>query len=186
VIPFPLADGGDGTAHILTLHNHGRMISVTVSNPVFEPVEAAYGISGDGSTAYMEMAAASGLRLLPPDKQNCFHTSTYGTGEMIRDAIQRGMRKIILGIGGSATNDAGIGMAAALGYRFLDNRGNILEPVGRNLVKIKTIDRSGISFQPGECEVLVACDVDNPLYGPRGAAYVYGPRKEPRPKSFTS
>jgi len=184
VIPFPLADGGDGTARILTLHNHGRMIRVTVNNPVFEQVEAEYGISGDGRTAFMEMASASGLRLLTPDKQNCFHTSTLGTGEMLSDALGRGVKKIILGIGGSATNDAGIGMATALGYRFLDHQGNRLDPVGRNLIDIRTIDRSGIMFAPGSVEVLVACDVDNPLYGPHGAAYVYGPQKGASPEEL--
>lgn len=184
VIRFPLADGGDGTARILALHNHGCMVKIRVNNPVFEPVEAEYGISGDGRTAYLEMSAASGLRVVAPEKQNCCHTSTYGTGELILDAMCRGARRIIMGIGGSATNDAGIGMAAALGFRFLDEQGRILEPVGRNLVRINRIDASLIPKTNHAAEVLVACDVDNPLYGERGAAYVYGPQKGASPEEL--
>ncbi len=177
IISFPLADGGDGTARILTLHNDGQLVSITVNNPVFEPVEAEYGISGDGQTAYIEMSAASGLRVLAPEKQNCYHTSTHGTGEMIQDAMKRGVFRIIMGIGGSATNDAGIGMASALGYHFLDEEGKILDPVGKNLIRICRIDTSQVPKIFDMVDVQVACDVDNPLYGERGAAYVYGPQK---------
>jgi glycerate kinase len=184
VICFPLADGGDGTARILTLHNHGRMVKIRVNNPVFEPVEAQYGLSGDGLTAFVEMSAASGLRVLAPEKQNCFHTSTYGTGELILDALRRGACRIIMGIGGSATNDAGIGMAAALGYRFLDEQGRTLDPVGRNLAVISRIDASQVPETNHPSEVQVACDVDNPLYGKRGAAYVYGPQKGASPEEL--
>ena len=181
VICFPLADGGDGTARILALNNHGNMVKVRVNNPVFEPVEAEYGISGDGLTAFLEMSAASGLRVLAREKQNCFHTSTYGTGELILDALRRGAHRVIMGIGGSATNDAGIGMAAALGFRFLDEQGRTLDPVGRNLARISRIDASQVPERNYPVEVLVACDVDNPLFGPRGAAFVYGPQKGASP-----
>jgi glycerate kinase len=176
-ISFPLADGGEGTARILTLHNKGKPVRITVNNPVFEPVGAEYGISGDGQTAFIEMAAASGLRLLPSEHRNCCNTSTLGTGEMVLDALNRGVSRIIMGIGGSATNDAGTGMAAALGFRFLDEDGKVLEPVGRNLIRISRIDTSHAPKIFDMVDVQVACDVDNPLYGKRGAAWVYGPQK---------
>lgn len=181
-IPFPLADGGEGSARILTIHNRGTMVRATVSNPLFKPVEAEYGISGDGRSAFLEMAAASGLHLLDPGKRNCYHTTSYGTGELIVDALNRGVKNIVLGLGGSATNDAGMGMAAALGYRFLDKDGNELEPVGRNLAGIDRIDPSNAFSGLTRPDVRVACDVDNPLYGSDGAAHVYGPQKGASPQ----
>ena len=176
-IKFPLADGGDGTAAILTKHLHGEFFPVKVHNPLFEIIEASYGYSESGRTAFIEMSAASGLRLIPAEKQNPLNTSTLGTGEMIMDAIRHGAEKIILGIGGSATNDAGIGMAAALGFRFLDHDGNELKPVGANLEFIQSIDDSTLHYNLAGVDVQVACDVDNPLTGKRGAAWVYGPQK---------
>jgi glycerate kinase len=182
VIPFPLADGGDGTARILTRHMKGRMVETIVHDPLLRSITATYGISGDGQSAFLEMSAASGLRLLSGEERDCTKTTSLGTGELIRDAIHRGASRILLGIGGSATNDAGTGMAAALGYRFFDKHGNPLEPVGKNLVHITEINDSGLLFLPDEMEVKVACDVDNPLYGKNGAAYIYAPQKGASPE----
>lgn len=174
---FPLADGGEGTAEILTWHSRGRRIGLEVSGPLFRPVAAAYGFSGDGQTAFIEMAAASGLPLLNPDERNPLLTTTFGTGELIRDAIGRGARRILLGIGGSATNDAGLGMAAALGYQFLDENEEALPPVGASLGRVRGIDGSRAWFSPESVKVEVLCDVDNPLYGEQGAAFIYAPQK---------
>jgi glycerate 2-kinase len=182
-IQFPLADGGDGTAALLTKHFKGEFIRIEVHNPLFEIIEASYGYSASSRTAFIEMSAASGLRLIPVEKRNPLNTSTLGTGEMIIDAIHHGAEKIILGIGGSATNDAGIGMAAAMGFRFIDRNGNELKPVGANLESIQTIDDSTRSFNPAGINVQVACDVDNPLYGKKGAAYLYGPQKGATPET---
>ena len=174
---FPMADGGEGTSDILTFHFGGRKVELLVSDPLWRKVKAEYGISSDGSHAFIEMAQASGLHLLKPHERNCLHTTTFGTGELIRDAISKGVQKIVLGIGGSATNDAGIGMAAALGYRFLDASGNMLNPVGKNLLEIATIIDEDVLFNSDKLEILVACDVENRLYGSEGAAYVFGPQK---------
>jgi len=174
---FPLGDGGEGTADILTYHHSGHIISQEVSNPVGKPVNGHYGLSPDGRTAYIEMAAASGLQLLSPEERNPLQTSTYGTGELIVDALRRGARRILLCIGGSATNDGGAGMAAALGYRFLDEQGKALFPRGDNLEAIALIDKSGRIPTLDQVSFEVLCDVDNPLTGPRGAAEVYAPQK---------
>lgn len=176
-LSFPLADGGEGTAQILTNHFKGVFQTITVQNPTFSPIEAQYGISSDKKLAFIDMAVASGLELLTPEKRNCYTTTTYGTGELIKDAIEKGVQTIILGIGSSATNDAGIGMAAALGYRFLDQNDDPVIPIGEYLRKIKKIDTSQVHSQLEKVNFIVACDVDNPLYGPNGAAYVYGPQK---------
>jgi glycerate kinase len=177
IIQCPLADGGEGTAEILTYHTQGKTITKEVNDPLMRPVEALFGISGDGTTAFIEMAVASGLYLLKAEERNCLYTTTYGTGELILEAIHRGVRKIILGIGGSATNDCGMGMAAALGYRFLDKDDKQLEPVGENLQYVTKVDDSGLKFNHEALEVNIACDVDNPLYGENGAAWIYGPQK---------
>ncbi|MCO6492528.1 MAG: glycerate kinase [Phaeodactylibacter sp.] len=174
---FPMADGGEGTAEILTYHSRGERIEKEVNDPLFRPVNAGYGLSGDGKTAFIEMAAASGLPLLKQDERSALKTTTFGTGELILDAIQRGAGKILLGIGGSATNDAGMGMAAALGYRFFDKAGERLAATGENLSKVASIDSSHLQFRPEEVKVEVLCDVDNPLFGEKGAAHVYAPQK---------
>jgi len=170
---FPLADGGEGTAQILTFHSGGQQIQCLVKDPLFRPVQASYGLSGNGETAFIEMAQASGLQLLEPEARNPLYTTTYGTGELISDALQRGVRNIVLGIGGSATNDGGMGMAAALGLAFLNAQGHPLEPVGKNLSEVQRITgRLNLNAR-----VEVICDVDNPLCGPTGAAQVYAPQK---------
>lgn len=176
-IVFPLADGGEGTAEILTFHNEGQTIELKVNDPLLRPVTATYGLSADGLTAYIDMAQASGLQLLKNDERNPLQTSTYGTGELILDAVRRGARRLLLGIGGSATNDCGMGMAAALGYRFLDEAGRQCAPIGQALERIHCIDDEQRKIQPEALEVTVLCDVDNPLFGPRGAAHVYAPQK---------
>jgi glycerate kinase len=177
IIKLPLADGGEGTAEILTYHTAGKTITKTVKDPLMRPVEASFGMSGDGQTAFIEMAVASGLYLLKPEERNCLYTTTFGTGELILAALREGAKKIILGIGGSATNDCGMGMATALGYKFLDSNGKELEPVGENLQYVAEITDSALKFNPHEVEVKIACDVDNPLYGENGAAWIYGPQK---------
>ncbi len=176
-IIFPLADGGEGTAGILTFHNDGQIVEREVNGPLFRPVIASYGLSADGATAYIDMAEASGLQLLQPDERDPLKTSTYGTGELVLDAVQRGARRLLLGIGGSATNDAGMGMAAALGYRFFDEAGRELSPTGQSLERVRRIDDEHLKVDPSRLEVTVLCDVDNPLFGLRGAAHVYAPQK---------
>lgn len=174
---IPLADGGEGTCEILTENSGGSIISVEVSDPLFRKTIASYGISGDGATAFIEMARASGLQLLSKEEQNPLKTSTYGTGELIKDAINRGVKKIILAIGGSATNDAGMGMAAALGINFTNKNGETLEPIGRNLTHIHAIDFKESMPLKHNIQVIVLCDVTNELYGVNGAAFVYAPQK---------
>lgn len=168
----PMADGGEGmTASYLRIAG-GREVRVTVSGPLGDPVEAVYGILPDGS-AVMEMAAAAGLPLTG-GRLDPLRATTYGVGEMILDAARRGISRILLGLGGSATNDCGIGMAAALGYRFLDEAGEPLEPLAGNLGRIASIQAPD---DPPLVELRAACDVDNPLLGPDGATYTFGPQK---------
>ncbi|AQG77961.1 glycerate kinase [Spirosoma montaniterrae] len=176
VTALPLADGGEGTAQVLTEATEGIWHTATVYDPLGRSVEAGFGISGDGTTAFIEMALASGLGLLKTEERNPLYTSTYGTGELIREAAKKGVQKIVLGIGGSATTDAGIGMAAALGWQFLDANGQLLEPTGANLLHIAQLIRPDTNIADG-IRVAVACDVTNPLFGPEGAAYIYGPQK---------
>lgn len=173
----PLADGGEGTCDLLTEWSGGARIEMRVQGPLLTPVAAHYGLSKSGDTAFIEMAVASGLALLTAEERNPLLTSTVGTGELIADALSRGVGKIVLGIGGSATVDAGIGMASALGYRFLDSDGEQLKPVGENLIHIRSIDAGGVSPLLRNVAVVTLCDVTNPLSGPDGAAYVYGPQK---------
>lgn len=171
---FPLADGGEGTSSIFLYHSQGKQISVQVHDPLFRKITAHYGVSEDEKTAFIEMATASGLELLSPDERNPLLTTSFGTGELIKDAIQKGVPKILLAIGGSATNDAGMGMAAALGYQFLDTNGQNLLPIGEHLNQVAQIIPPNTLFLP---EIEVICDVKNPLFGPQGAAYVYAPQK---------
>lgn len=185
--PFPLADGGEGTVEILKEHLNGEEVTVEVEDPLGRPVRATYLLSADRKTAYVEMAQASGLPLLQEEERNPLHTSTFGTGQLIRHAVaERGARHIFLGIGGSATNDMGIGLAAALGYRFLDDNGQVLKPVGRNLEAIQRVDRTSRLPELDEVHCTVLCDVDNPLYGPKGAAHIYGPQKGASPEEVVS
>ncbi|MAX70893.1 MAG: glycerate kinase [Flavobacteriaceae bacterium] len=177
VLNVPLADGGDSTIEVVNYYLNGDTIEVEVNNPVFNKVKANYLYAQASKTAFIEMAEASGLKLLKSHEQNCRHTSTFGTGQLILDAINKGAKHIILGIGGSATNDCGIGMATALGYRFLDETNTEVKPIGNELIKIKTIDDSNVDPRLKSVAIQIACDVTNPLYGLNGAAYVYAKQK---------
>ncbi len=179
----PLADGGEGTVSALVAATGGRLVTRDVSGPLGEPTSAAFGMLGDGKTAVLEMAAASGLTLIAPAARNPLLTTTFGTGELMRAALDLGAEKLIIGIGGSATTDGGAGMAQALGARMLDRAGvAIPRATGGRLCEIARIDGSGLDARLASTEVVVACDVDNPLYGERGAAAVYGPQKGATPQ----
>lgn len=177
ILNLPLSDGGDGTIEILEYHLKGELINLEVNDPLFRTTKASYLYIDNIKTAFIEMAAASGLALLKAEEQNCYYTTTIGTGEVILDAIKRGVKTIILGIGGSATNDCGVGMAAALGYKFIDKNGFELSPIGKNLSKIHHIKTDNVIGNLNDIEFKVACDVKNPLHGLQGAAYIYGPQK---------
>ncbi len=181
IIKVPMADGGEGTVQSLVDATGGRIVKRIVTGPLGDKVEAQFGILGDGRTAVIEMASASGLPLVPPDKRNPMVTTTYGTGELIKAALDMGCRKFIIGIGGSATNDGGGGMAQALGVKLLDEEGNDIPFGGGGLLKLDRIDISTLDPRIAESEIVVACDVDNPLTGPRGAARVYSPQKGATP-----
>ena len=173
----PVADGGDGTLDALVDATQGRTFSSRVSGPTRRRVRARWGVMGDGKTAVIEMAQASGLALLPYKDRNPRHTTTYGTGQLIKRAIDQGYRRIIVGMGGSATNDGGAGMAWALGARFYDERGRPLPPGGAALSRLSAIDVSGLHPALKQTEIIAASDVENPLCGPEGASAVYGPQK---------
>lgn len=177
IVKVPIADGGEGTIEALVEGTKGHFVEITVANPILLPIKAKYGILGDQKTAVIEMATASGLPLVPIDKRNPMETTTFGTGEMIKDAITKGCREFLIGIGGSATNDGGIGMMKALGVKFYDENNIELGHGGKQLSKIKKIDISELLPELKECKFLVACDVDNPFYGLNGAAHVYGKQK---------
>lgn len=182
IIKVPIADGGEGTVEALVTATGGQIVTREVVGPLGEPVMAHWGVLGDGDTAVIEMAAASGLTLVPKEKRDPRIATTYGTGQLIKTVLDRGIRKIIIGIGGSATNDGGTGMAKALGARFLDASGQELPPGGAALAKLAKIDLSGLDERLRTTTILVACDVDNPLCGPRGASAVYGPQKGATPE----
>jgi glycerate kinase len=173
----PLADGGEGTFEILVARFEGHIKKVSVLDPLHRPIIAEYGLSKDGTQAFIEMAKASGLQLLKEDERNPLFCSSIGTGQLILDALNEGVTHITLGIGGSATNDAGIGLAHALGYRFLTREKESLKPIGKSLSEIDVIDDTHRDGRLRQVKFTVLCDVDNPLYGPNGAAYVYGPQK---------
>lgn len=174
---FPLADGGDGTTDVLRYHLGGRVEELMVHDPLMRPVQSSYLITADGKTAFIEMARASGLVLLKPLEQNPLHTTTYGTGELIRDALTKGATHICLGIGGSATNDGGTGALAALGVRFLNKDGSAFIPTGGTLEQIAEIDLSALSGRLKDAKIIALCDVTNPFTGTQGAAQVYAPQK---------
>jgi glycerate kinase len=174
---IPLADGGEGTVASMVDATGGKLKRVKVNDPLMRSVDSFYGILGDKKTALIEMAAASGLELLNSRDRNPWITSTFGTGELIKYAMDEGCKKIIVGIGGSATNDGGMGAAMALGIKFLDKHGNELAPGGGSLGDLESIDNSGIDIRIRETGIYVACDVTNPLTGKNGASYIFGPQK---------
>ena len=172
----PMADGGEGTVEAFLTAIPGQEISCRAHDALGRPIDSFYGIV-DGDRAVIEMAAASGLPLLQDNERNPLLSSTYGTGELLLDAARKGCKRFIVGIGGSATNDGGAGMAQALGARFLDAQGKELPPGGAALARLARIDMSGFTHLLDGCEILVACDVDNPLCGPQGASAIFGPQK---------
>ena len=176
-LKIPVADGGEGTVQAMIDASGGRLVQLRVRGPLGEPVDAFYGIMGDGATAVIEMAAASGLELVPAARRDPLRTTSYGTGELIRDALDAGARRFVLGVGGSATNDGGAGMLQALGGRLLDAAGVELAPGGAALGALHKIDLSGLDARINECVFDVACDVSNPLVGPQGASHIFGPQK---------
>ena len=173
----PVADGGDGTLHALVDGTGGQTFKSKVRGPLGLPIEASWGVMGDGVTAVIEMARPSGLALLPPERRDPRVTTTWGTGEIIREALEKGFKRIIVGLGGSATNDGGAGMAGALGVRFLDSQGRELVMGGAALADLDRIDLSGLHPVLRDAVVVGATDVTNPLCGPTGASVVYGPQK---------
>lgn len=174
---IPVADGGEGTVNALVAATGGTIQYCTVTGPLGKPLSAFFGITGDNQTAIIEMAAASGLEHVHSSKRNPLMTTSYGTGELILAALGEGVRHIILGIGGSATVDGGIGMIQALGGRFLDEKGNDLAYGGSSLAQLTHLDMSQLDPRLQACRIEVACDVDNPLTGPQGAARIFGPQK---------
>ena len=182
VIKVPIADGGEGTVEALVTATNGQIIYQDVIGPLGCTISSYWGILGDGETAVIEMAAASGLPLVPNEKRDPRVTTTYGTGQLIKAALDRGLKKIIIGIGGSATNDGGCGMAQALGGKFLDANGQELSYGGAALAKLNKVDLSDMDVRLASTVIIVACDVDNPLCGPKGATAVYGPQKGASPE----
>lgn len=182
---LPMADGGEGFVQTMISAVGGKKVSLPVLDPLGKEITGFYGVLNDNTTAVIEMAAASGIELLKPEERNPLQTSTYGTGQLMIDAINKGCKKIIIGIGGSATNDGGIGMAKALGYKFLDHNDNELPEGGGSIGTLKRIDISGKINGLNNIEVLVACDVNNPLTGMHGASAVFGPQKGATPEMVT-
>jgi glycerate kinase len=177
IVALPLADGGEGTCELLTTFSGGTMIKVPVRDPLARTINSEFGISSDGCIAFLEMATASGLQLLKKEERNPLLTTTLGTGDLIRHALDRGVEQIIMGVGGSATNDGGMGMAESLGVVFYDVSGNKLAGNGENLSRIHSLDSSGVHPRLADVNFTIFCDVDNPLHGPNGAAYIFSPQK---------
>ncbi|MGF1876041.1 glycerate kinase [Photobacterium frigidiphilum] len=178
---LPMADGGEGTVQSLVDATDGTIIEHTVTGPLGEKVKGFYGLMGDGKTAIIEMAAASGLHLVSAEKRNPLLTTSFGTGELIKAVLDQGVEHIIVGIGGSATNDGGLGMAQALGIKMLNAQGNELGYGGGELAQLARIDMSGIDPRLAKVKLEVACDVDNPLCGLKGASHIFGPQKGATP-----
>lgn len=177
IIKVPMADGGEGTVQSLVDATGGELVSLKVKGPLLNEVNSFYGILGDKKTAVIEMAAASGLPLISKEERNPLKTTTYGTGELIKHALDRGCRNFIIGIGGSATNDGGAGMLQALGVKLLDKWDKEIDFAGKGLLDLHKIDVSNMDERIIECSITAACDVTNPLCGPSGASAVFGPQK---------
>ncbi|MEL4012666.1 glycerate kinase [Dryocola clanedunensis] len=181
-VKLPVADGGEGTVEAMVAATEGSIVEVEVTGPLGKPVDAFYGLSGDGKSAFIEMAAASGLEQVPAAQRNPLLTTSWGTGELIRHALDGGVKHIIIGIGGSATNDGGIGMVQALGAKLVDKQGQALGYGGGELEKLAGIDIGELDKRLQECRIEVACDVTNPLTGEDGASAVFGPQKGATPE----
>ncbi|NPA45088.1 MAG: glycerate kinase [Chlorobi bacterium] len=174
---LPIADGGEGTSEILSVFFNAKKVNITVNNPIFNKIKTHYYFSDKNKTAIIDLASASGLQLLKKIEQKPMQTSSFGTGEIILDALNKGAKKIIIGLGGSATNDCGIGAANALGYKFLNSKGVELKAIGKNLINISKIDNSNVTPLLKEVEIIALYDVKNKLYGKNGAAYVFAKQK---------
>jgi glycerate kinase len=181
IVKVPIADGGDGTLEAIVAGTRGKICRAKVLDPLGRPITAEYGITGDEKTAIVEMSRASGLALVPPHKRNPMRTTSYGTGELIKAALRRRVQNILLGIGGSATVDGGLGALQALGVDLLDKKGQPVAPGGDGLLSLSHIDLKRLDPQLRQVHLLVACDVDNPLTGPKGSAAVFGPQKGATP-----
>lgn len=181
VVKIPMADGGEGTVEAMVAATQGRIVTLSVTGPLGEPVEAFYGLSGDEKQAFIEMAAASGLESVPTARRDPRITTSWGTGELIRHALDAGVRHIIIGLGGSATNDGGAGMVQALGAGLLDAQGEQIAGGGEALSQLERIDTRRLDLRLAECRIEVACDVTNPLTGEEGATAVFGPQKGATP-----
>ncbi len=184
VIQIPISDGGEGLLATLLPLFKAQKRTISVHGPLMELIQGEYGISYDGKTALIEMANVSGLPLVPKEKRDPMYTTSYGTGELIYDALEQGCRNFIIGIGGSATNDAGLGMLQALGFRFLDKEGNLLGTGGQILSKVAQIDKSKIHPALATAHFTIACDVENPFCGPNGAAYIFAAQKGATPETI--
>lgn len=185
-VKIPVADGGEGTVEAMVAATQGRVIPVKVTGPLGEPVAGFYGVSGDEQCAFIEMAAASGLELLSPAQRNPLKTTSWGTGELIRHALDLGVRRIIIGLGGSATNDGGAGMVQALGAKLLTDEHQQIGQGGAELAALMKIDISELDSRLADCQIDVACDVTNPLTGEEGASAVFGPQKGATPEMVTN
>ncbi|EME8860478.1 glycerate kinase [Enterobacter mori] len=185
-VKLPVADGGEGTVEAMVAATQGRIIHVPVTGPLGEPVEGFYGLSGDDQSAFIEMAAASGLELVPPSQRNPLKTTSWGTGELIRHALDAGVKHIIIGIGGSATNDGGAGMVQALGAKLLNAAQKPVGLGGGELATLAHIDLTGLDKRLKACRIEVACDVTNPLTGEEGATAVFGPQKGATPEMIVT
>lgn len=177
IIQIPIADGGEGTVDAMVTATNGAIIRIGSVDALMRPIESYFGVLGNGKTAVIEMAAASGIELIRPGERNPMRASTFGTGLLIKEALFHGFLDIIIGIGGSATNDGGVGMAKALGYRFLDESNTEIGDGGGTLNKLVKIDTSGVNPLLSKARIIAACDVTNPLCGPNGASSVFGPQK---------
>lgn len=177
----PLADGGEGTVQALVCGMGGRMLKIQVTGPLGTPVDCIYGILEETKTAVIEMSGAAGITLVPVEKRNPLYTTTYGVGEVIKDAISKGCRRFLVGIGGSATNDGGAGMLQALGFGLLDSTGQPIPFGAKGLERLANITDTGVIPELSECEFRIACDVENPLCGETGCSAVYGPQKGASP-----
>ena len=175
-----LADGGEGTVEAIVDGLNGKYEKVNVTGPLGEKLDCSYGIMENEKLAVIEMACAAGITLIPKEKMNPLKTTSYGVGEVIKDAAEKGCRKFIVGIGGSVTNDCGVGMLQALGFSFKDENGEEIGFGGAELERVESVDVSGVYPVLKECEFEIACDVNNPLCGEKGASAVYGPQKEQR------
>ena len=175
IISHPMADGGEGSIDIINNYLSLESVEFIVNDPLFRPIKSTYYFSG--LTAYIEMSLASGLSLLKKEEQNCMYTSSFGTGELIKDAINKGFKTINLYVGGSATNDGGIGIASALGFQFYDKSQSLLSPIGKNLVLIDSINTNEVSLNFNKIELNVICDVNNPFHGENGSALIYAKQK---------